>query len=49
MTSPFELHASAATPITLVAKSTWETVKPSLPATAAQFAEANGFVGKPGQ
>ncbi|MDR3465435.1 MAG: leucyl aminopeptidase family protein [Xanthobacteraceae bacterium] len=49
MTSPFELHASAATPITPVTKSTWETVKASLPAPAAQFAAANGFVGKPGQ
>jgi len=49
MTSPFELQPSAAIPITCVTKSSWEAAKAALPATAAQFAQASGFVGKPGQ
>lgn len=49
MSSVFELSASASTPITFVTKSSWEDVKAALPATARQFAEANGFAAKPSQ
>lgn len=50
MPSPFELSASAApTPITFVTRSSWESVKAALLPTARQFAEGNGFTGKPSQ
>jgi len=49
MTSPFELSPSTAIPITCVTKSGWEATRAALPATAAQFAQANGFAAKPGQ
>src|SRR5499427_5857113 len=40
--------ATPAIPITFATKSTWEAISAALPAEARQFAEANGFAGKPG-
>jgi leucyl aminopeptidase len=41
--------ATNAIPITFVSKATWEQVKTTLPPPARQFADANGFNGKPGK
>jgi leucyl aminopeptidase len=50
MTSAFELSATtAATPVTFVTKSSWESVKAALPAPSRQFAANNGFAAKPSQ
>lgn len=50
MHSVFEPRATqAAIPITFVTKSTWAEVSASLPASAQQFAKANGFSGNPGK
>jgi leucyl aminopeptidase len=49
MPSPFEsAPATPAIPITFATKSTWDAIKAGLPATARQFAAANGFGAKPG-
>ena len=49
MPSPFETaHATSAIPITFASKSTWDTIRGELPEQARQFADANGFAGKPG-
>jgi leucyl aminopeptidase len=49
MPSPFETSpATPAIPISFASKSTWEWVRAELPGHARQFAEANGFAGKPG-
>jgi leucyl aminopeptidase len=50
MHTAFQSSADASgTPITFATKSTWGTVSAALPATARQFALANGFAAKPGQ
>ncbi len=47
--SPFETSAAApAIPITFASKSNWDAIRAELPAQARQFADANGFAGKPG-
>ena len=47
--SPFETSAAApAIPITFASKSNWDAIRAELPAQARQFANANGFAGKPG-
>jgi leucyl aminopeptidase len=47
--SPFETSAAApAIPITFANKSNWDAIRAELPAQARQFADANGFAGKPG-
>ena len=49
MPSPFETTPAApAIPITFASKSNWETIRAELPEHARQFADANGFSGKPG-
>ena len=49
MPSPFEsAPATKAVPITFTSRSNWDAVRAELPVTARQFAEANGFTGKPG-
>jgi leucyl aminopeptidase len=49
MPSPFETSpAASAIPITFASRSTWDAIRATLPAEARQFAEANGFSGKPG-
>ena len=49
MPSPLETApATSAIPITFVSRSNWDTVRAGLPAEARQFAEANGFSGRPG-
>jgi leucyl aminopeptidase len=49
MPSPFETApATPAIPITFASKSNWETIRSELPEHARQFADANGFSGKPG-
>src|SRR6201994_3895794 len=49
MISPFATPpAASAVPITFATKSTWEAIRATLPAQAAQFAAANGFAAKPG-
>ena len=49
MPSPFEsAPATNAVPITFTSRSNWDAVRAELPVTARQFAEANGFTGKPG-
>jgi leucyl aminopeptidase len=49
MPSPLETTpATSAIPITFVSRSNWDTVRAGLPAEARQFAEANGFFGRPG-
>jgi leucyl aminopeptidase len=49
MPSPFEsASATPAIPITFATKSTWDAIKAELPATARQFAAANGFAAKSG-
>jgi leucyl aminopeptidase len=51
MPIPFETAATAAAsavPITFVTKSSWEAIRASLSPAARQFADANGFTGKPG-
>ncbi len=49
MPSPFETTPAApAIPITFASKSNWETIRAELPEHAQQFADANGFSGKPG-
>ncbi len=49
MPSPFETApATPAIPITFAGKSNWETIRAELPEHARQFADANGFSGKPG-
>lgn len=40
---------TSAIPITFASKSTWDALSATLPATARQFAKANGFTAKPGQ
>jgi leucyl aminopeptidase len=40
--------ATTAIPITFASRSTWDAVRAELPAVTRQFAEANGFSGKPG-
>src|SRR5215213_4683621 len=40
--------APSAIPITFATKATWEAIAAGLPAQARQFAQANGFVAKPG-
>jgi leucyl aminopeptidase len=50
MPSVFETAAAAgAIPVTFATKATWEGIKKALPAQARQFADANGFVAKPGK
>ena len=47
--SPFETSAAApAIPIIFASKSNWDAIRAELPAQARQFADANGFAGKPG-
>ncbi len=49
MPSPFETApATSAIPITFVSRSNWDAVRAELRVEARQFAEANGFTGKPG-
>jgi leucyl aminopeptidase len=49
MPSPLETApATSAISITFVSRSNWDTVRAGLPAEARQFAEANGFSGRPG-
>jgi leucyl aminopeptidase len=49
MLSPFETApAASAIPITFASRSNWDAIRTELPAEARQFAEANGFTGKPG-
>jgi leucyl aminopeptidase len=49
MPSPFETApATPAIPITFASKSNWDAIRSELPEPARQFAEANGFAGKPG-
>jgi len=49
MPSPFETApATSAIPITFASKSNWDAIRAELPAQARQFADANGFAGKPG-
>jgi leucyl aminopeptidase len=49
MPSPFETApATSAIPITFASKSSWDAIRSELPATARQFAHANGFAAKPG-
>jgi leucyl aminopeptidase len=49
MHSVFETAPAAASiPITFATKATWEAISAGLPAQARQFAQANGFTGKPG-
>jgi leucyl aminopeptidase len=49
MPSPFESAAATpAIPITFASKSNWDAIRAELPALARQFADANGFAGKPG-
>jgi leucyl aminopeptidase len=48
MPIPFETAASAAVPITFVTKSCWEAIRVGLAPAARQFADGNGFAGKPG-
>ncbi len=49
MPSPFEsAPATNAVPITFASRSNWDAIRAELPITARQFAEANGFTGKPG-
>src|SRR5215475_1822412 len=49
MPSLFETApATPAVPITFASKSNWDAIRSELPATARQFADANGFAAKPG-
>jgi leucyl aminopeptidase len=49
MPSLFETApATSAIPITFASKSSWDAIRSELPATARQFADANGFAAKPG-
>jgi leucyl aminopeptidase len=49
MPSPFETApATPAIPITFASKSNWDAIRAELPEPARQFADANGFSGKPG-
>ena len=49
MPSLFETApATPAVPITFASKSNWDAIRAELPAEARQFADANGFAGKPG-
>jgi leucyl aminopeptidase len=49
MPSPFETApATSAIPITFASKSNWDAIRAELPEPARQFADANGFAGKPG-
>ena len=51
MLSPFETApAASAIPIIFIfaSRSNWDAIRTELPAEARQFAEANGFTGKPG-
>ncbi|HWL19012.1 MAG TPA: leucyl aminopeptidase family protein [Bradyrhizobium sp.] len=49
MPSPFETaSATSAIPITFASKSNWDAIRAELPEQARQFADANGFAGKPG-
>jgi leucyl aminopeptidase len=49
MPSPFETApATSAIPITFASKSNWDAIRAELPEQARQFADANGFSGKPG-
>jgi leucyl aminopeptidase len=49
MPSPFETApATSAVPITFASKSNWDAIRAELPEQARQFADANGFTGKPG-
>jgi leucyl aminopeptidase len=49
MLSPFETApAASAIPIIFASRSNWDAIRTELPAEARQFAEANGFTGKPG-
>src|SRR5215470_16333137 len=49
MPFPFETApATPAVPITFASKSNWDAIRAELPAEARQFADANGFAGKPG-
>jgi leucyl aminopeptidase len=49
MPSLFETApATPAIPITFAGKSNWEAIRAELPECARQFADANGFAGKPG-
>ncbi len=47
MPMPFET-TTAAVPITFVTKSSWEAIRAGLAPAARQFADGNGFAGKPG-
>jgi len=49
MHAAFESASAAAIPITFVSKATWDSVQAGLAAPAQRFAQANGFVAKPGQ
>jgi leucyl aminopeptidase len=49
MPSPFETApATAAIPINFASRSNWNAIRAELPPEARQFADANGFAGKPG-
>ncbi|KJC60551.1 cytochrome C oxidase subunit II [Bradyrhizobium sp. LTSPM299] len=48
MPSVFESSANAI-PITFASKATWHAIRDTLPSPARQFADANGFVAKPGK
>jgi leucyl aminopeptidase len=48
MPVPFETAATTAIPITFVTRSSWETIRAGLAPAARQFADGNGFAGKPG-
>src|SRR5205814_4838593 len=49
MPSPFETApATSAIPVTFASKSNWHAIRAELPEQARQFADANGFTGKPG-
>jgi leucyl aminopeptidase len=50
MPSVFETApTTAAIPITFATRANWDAIKSALPAEGRQFAEANGFVAKPGK
>ena len=48
MPIPFETAATTAVPITFVTRSGWEAIRASLAPAERQFADGNGFAGKPG-
>jgi leucyl aminopeptidase len=48
MPIPFETAATTAVPITFVTRSGWEAIRAGLAPAERQFADGNGFVGKPG-